>query len=884
MKKRLLFVPLLLASLLSFANHITGGEMYYVFKGQSGNNYTYEITLKLYRDCYAPPGSAQLDPSVVIGVFQKDASGSASTPFDRYTVVQTKFDRQSLSSPSACISNPPLVCYEVGYYTFTAVLPASQYGYTITYQRCCRITGINNISPNSNQYGATYTAEIPGTSNLATGPANNSAKFLGVDTVIVCANNYFCYNFGASDADNDALSYTFCSAYLGGTQGNSVPNPPSGPSNGSYPLVPYQTPYNASQPLGSGVSIDPKTGMMCGIAPGPGIYVVTVCVDEMRDGVRIAPQRKDLQIKIGDCNVATAVPAVFDAFGFRIKPEAAGCRSFTYKFANDMPFNPLIHTYYWEISDGATYTTANPSHTFADTGVYKVKLVINRGEECGDSATTTIKVYPGFFTGFDFSGICAGKPTRFTDTTKTLYGFVNSWHWDFGNTAATNDTSRLQTPSYTYPQQGVYSAQFIVTTNLGCRDTVTKQIDILTKPPLRVAFKDTLICNGDSLQLGATGNGNFTWTPATRIFNAGTATPTVFPNRTTSYVVELNDQGCLAQDTVQVRVVNFVSLTAMPDTTICAGDTLRLSAVSDGLRFTWTPATTILSGANTLRPLAQPTVTTTYNIQSTIGKCSTTDQVVVTLVPYPKAKAGADTIICFSTTAQLSGSHDGSSFVWSPASSLTGANTLSPVARPSATTAYVLSAFDTKGCPKPGRDTVVVTVNPEIFAYAGKDTAVVVGQPLQFNATGGENYSWSPATGLSGTNIANPVGTYDGSFDSVRYVVNVQDAIGCSDQATVLVRVFKTAPRVFVPTAFTPNGDGKNDVLRAIPIGLSKFEYFRIYNRWGQLVYSTTQTESGWDGKIAGKEQGNQSFVWIVRGQDFTGKTVFDKGTVTLIR
>lgn len=879
MKKLLFFLTLLLLCVASFANHITGGEMYYIYKGQSGSNYVYQITLKLYRDCNAPPGSAQLDPSVLIGIYD-NKTGSF---IDRYNVQQTAFERQNLGDPSACISNPPLVCYEVGYYTFTATLPASQNGYTVAYQRCCRITGINNIMGNSNQYGATYTAEIPGNGPVATGPVNNSAKFLGVDTVIVCANNYFCYNFGAADQDGDELRYSFCNAYLGGSQNNSVPNPSTSTSP-PYNSVPYQSPYTASQPLGSGVSIDPKTGMMCGVAPGPGIYVVTVCVDEMRNGVRIATQRKDLQIKIGDCNVAKAIPAVFDINGARIKPEAAGCRSFTYNFANDVPFNPLIHTYYWETSDGAVYTTANPKHTFADTGVYTIKLVINRGEECGDSSTTTLRVYPGFFSGFVLGGICAGKPTHFTDTSRTLYGFVNSWQWDFGNTAVTDDTSPQQNPDYTYPQEGSYNVRFIVTTSKGCLDTVNKQIDILTKPPLSVAFKDTLICRGDSLQLQAIGSGNFTWTPATRISNAGVADPIVFPTSTTRYFVELNDQGCLAQDTVQVRVVDFVTLKAMPDTTICFGDTLRLSAASDGLRFLWSPAATIKDDPASQRPLAQPAANTTYTIQATIGKCNATDEVNVTLVPYPVANAGLDTIICYATPAQLHGAHDGSSFFWSPVNTLSGANTLNPIARPLSTTAYVLTSLDTRGCPKPGRDTVVVAVNPEVFAFAGRDTAVIAGQPLQFNATGGESYTWTPPTGLNNTSIADPIGTYEGSFDSIRYFVDVRDAIGCSDQATVMVKIYKTNPRVFVPTAFTPNRDGKNDVVRPIAVGLSKLEYFRIYNRWGQLVFETTVNGRGWDGKINGVEQGTQTYVWIVKGQDFTGKTVFDKGTLTLIR
>lgn len=882
MKKHILFLSLLFWCGAALANHITGGEMYYTLQSQSGSQYTYLVTLKLYRDCYAPQGSAQLDPSVQIGIYTNQSSGTGAF-YSSVTVQQSKFEKQSLGSPNPCISNPPQVCYEVGYYAFTVVLPASPYGYTISYQRCCRITAINNIVPNSNQYGATYSTEIPGTAVLASGPANNSAKFLGIDTVIVCAGNYFCYNFSASDKDGDDLSYSFCSAYIGGSQGNSVPVP-SNNTAPPYESVPYMRPFNASQPLGAGVTIDPKTGMMCGVAPAAGIYVVTVCVNEIRAGKQIATQRKDLQIKVGDCNVARAVPAIFDINGIKIRPEVAGCRSFTYNFANDVPFNPLIHTYYWEFSDGTVYTTANPKHTFADTGVYTIKLVINRGEECGDSATSILRVYPGFFSGFVFNGICAGKPTRFTDTTTTRYGVVNSWQWNFNDPTATGDTSRLRNPVYTFSGEGAYNVQFIVGTNKGCSDTIVKPVSILTKPPLSVSFKDTLICNGDSLQLHAIGSGNFTWTPTPRMINAATADPTVFPTQTTNYIVQLDDQGCINHDTLRVRVVDFVTLKAMQDTVICASDALQLSAVSDGLHYVWSPAATIIDDPTLPRPTARPVANITYTVQATIGRCVSTDDVNVVLVPYPSVNAGADTAVCFATSAQLKGSHDGSSFFWSPTATLVNAASLTPVAKPQSTTEYVLTSFDTKGCPKPSRDTVLVVVNPEVIADAGRDTAVVVGQPLQFNATGGEGYAWIPSESLSNATIADPIGMYDGSLDSIRYFVTVRDAIGCSDDATLLVKIYKSSPRVFVPTAFTPNSDGKNDVVRPIAVGLTKLEYFRVYNRWGQLVFETTVNGKGWDGKLNGVDQGTQTYVWIVKGQDFLGKVVFDKGTVTLIR
>lgn len=139
-------------------------------------------------------------------------------------------------------------------------------------------------------------------------------------------------------------------------------------------------------------------------------------------------------------------------------------------------------------------------------------------------------------------------------------------------------------------------------------------------------------------------------------------------------------------------------------------------------------------------------------------------------------------------------------------------------------------------------------------------------------------------TALSNNNSKDPIGVYDGSFDSIRYKLIVTNEVGCFDSAYVSVKVFKTTPRVFVPNAFTPNGDGKNDYLRPIAVGISKFDYFRIYNRWGQLVYSWTGGETGWDGKIGGREQNTGTFVWLVKATDFTGKVFFDKGTLTLIR
>jgi len=853
------------------ANHITGGEIFYKLKSQSGNNYTYTVTLKLYRDHFS--NGAPLDDDVPIAIYDR-STGRLVWDNDGNLIRRSFVEFLDLISPGPCIKNPPDVFYDVGHYQFEVTLAGSANGYVITFQRCCRIAGINNLVGSSG-VGATYVAEIPGTSALATAPANNSAHFLGPDTVIVCQHNSFSYSFNALDADGDSLSYSFCNAYIGGTSTDPIPTPPN--TAPPYKSVPYTPPFSSERPMGAGVTIDPKTGLVSGIAPDAGIYVMTVCVYEHRNGVLIATQRKDLQIKVGDCSIAAA----------NLPPQTVNCLSFSSGFKNTGD-QSLIHSYLWTFGDptsGSNDSSAasNPTHVYTDTGIYTVTLITNRGELCSDTGTTIVKMYPGFVVGFKSTGICINKPSQFIDTSSTRYGVVDSWYWDFGVASVSTDTSHTKNPTFTYPATGTYNAQLITTSSKGCNDTANVAITIIDKPPINLAFRDTLICSGDNLQLQASGTGVFTWTPETSIINANTSTPTVNPANTIYYYVNLNEEGCLNDDSVRVRVVDFVTLKAFNDTLICQGDAVQLNSSGDGLHFSWTPASD-LNDPGARNPVAVTNNTTTYQVVATIGHCSATDDVTVRTVPYPIADAGIDTSVCYNTSAQLHATMVASAFTWTPGGSLSNPRILDPVASPRQTTSYVFTVTDTLGCPKPARDTVVVVVLSKVNAFAGRDTAVVIGQPLHFHATGGINYLWSPPVGLDNINIADPTATYDGSIDSIRYEVIVGDEQNCVDSAFINVKIFKTNPQIFVPTAFTPNGDGVNDLFRPIGVGIKSIEYFRVYNRWGELVFSTTINGQGWDGKIGGTPQATNTFVWIVKGIDYLEKPFVKKGAVTLIR
>jgi gliding motility-associated-like protein len=554
--------------------------------------------------------------------------------------------------------------------------------------------------------------------------------------------------------------------------------------------------------------------------------------------------------------------------------------------------NPLINTFYWEFGDPTTgidntSNIQNPSHLFSVPGDYEVKLVTNRNQECSDSATAIVGVWPGFTADFAQNGVCITNPVLFNDLSQTAFGVVDSWNWEFDDAGSSSDFSNIKNPSWSYTSTGTKNVKLTVTNSKGCTDTITKPVLVIDKPVITLAFRDTLICVPDPVTLQASGTGNFSWTPTTNMVNVSSATPTVNPTTTTTYTVSLDLQGCVNTDQVRVRVVDHVTLTKMPDTLICQTDQAQLRINSDGLRYQWTP-TADVNDPTIQDPIAISGNSQAYTVIASIGSCTATATINVNAAPYPVVNAGPDTTICYSSFATLHGTHNGASFTWTPTSTLVGANTLTPTAHPprDGIHQYVLTSLHAgpNSCPKAKRDTVAVTVLPKIYPFAGNDTMVIVNQPLQFNATGGESYEWSPVTGLSDPMIADPVGRYGAETDSITYLVKVYNAARCFETAKVKVIVFKTNPYVFVPNAFTPNGDGLNDEIRPIAVGVKQIHYFRIFNRWGQLLFTTTQNGKGWDGKIGGMPQGSNVFVWMVSATDYLDKPIFLKGTVTLIR
>jgi gliding motility-associated-like protein len=223
--------------------------------------------------------------------------------------------------------------------------------------------------------------------------------------------------------------------------------------------------------------------------------------------------------------------------------------------------------------------------------------------------------------------------------------------------------------------------------------------------------------------------------------------------------------------------------------------------------------------------------------------------------------------------------------LWTPAATLSDPTVSDPVASPTKTTTYTLFVKDGNGCSSLIPKTVTVEVTPPIKVNTyPTDTIVYEGDKLTLLATSiATNYVWSPSTGLSDPLVANPLFTAGAAGQVVLFKVTAITAAGCTGEALVQVKVYK-GPELYTPTAFTPNGDRKNDYFFPFPVGIKELNYFRVYNRWGQIMFSTKTLNDGWDGRLGGKIQDAGVYVWMAEGKTLDGRIITRKGTVTLIR
>jgi gliding motility-associated-like protein len=188
---------------------------------------------------------------------------------------------------------------------------------------------------------------------------------------------------------------------------------------------------------------------------------------------------------------------------------------------------------------------------------------------------------------------------------------------------------------------------------------------------------------------------------------------------------------------------------------------------------------------------------------------------------------------------------------------------------------------------------ILIPVDNRLTAEAGNDLTVCEGESVALHVTANTasaSFSWTPATGLSQTDIAIPTAS---PIATTKYYVLARAGM-CEAIDSVAVNVRTNAGAgdtvcngkladIYVPTGFSPNGDRRNDVLKAIPVGIKQFTYLAVYNRWGEQVFKTTNAAIGWDGSAKGLKQ-TGTFLWMAAGIDYRGNPIKRKGMVTITR
>ncbi|HEY0977581.1 MAG TPA: PKD domain-containing protein [Flavobacteriales bacterium] len=464
--RHLLSLVLFLLAALARPAHIIGGEMYYTHV--SGN--TYEVTLKLYREC----SSTAFDFTASIGAFDVGNQWVGDWAFDLDGEEEIPIE-----TGNPCMTAPPDLCISMGTYIGLIDLPPIQGGYTLSYQRCCRTPDITNLFDPGTQ-GITCRVDIP---DAAAVGDNSSPAFQYYPPIALCLNEPMVIDHSALDADGDDLVYEICAPFIGGTTIAPTPAPPAAPP---YDEVSWAPGFSVGNIITASPALvmDANTGVFTFTPTQLGQFVIGVRVKEYRNGVLLGSVVRDFLFEVVACT-AGIVSVIED------NTEEVRCTGLTVPFGNNSLGGDFYH---WDFgvagTDADTSNLEQPTFTFPAEGFYTVTLVVNPTWACGDTTVLTYELRNPLTIDFEAPPILCPDQLPVTLEAEGNFTALASVQWTYPGGFSPDPTAHGL--DLTYATLGTHMVSVQVEEH-GCEAEYTDSVRIMA-PPVALFVSDTNGC------------------------------------------------------------------------------------------------------------------------------------------------------------------------------------------------------------------------------------------------------------------------------------------------------------------------------------------------------------------------------------------------------
>ena len=567
------------------------------------------------------------------------------------------------------------------------------------------------------------------------------------------------------------------------------------------------------------------------------------------------------------------------------------CSGYTVQFTGLGSNAPFYRWFFGDPNDPtATGQGITTSHTYAGPGTYAIVVTLSELVPCPDTLVTQIVVEePNINLDFDWAySSCADTAViQFNDLSTNTQSTIIDWTWMIGDSLISGE----QNPSIVIDESQDLEVQLQITSNDGCVDTLSETI---TFDLIDIELADTLIaCNGEAVSLNPGGNVNYVynWSPAEGLDNPNNPNPMANPTVTTTYTVQVEDFNgdCSAEQMVTVVVPPAIALDIPQDTTICSSDFLLYANSVEAVSYEWSenPDYSMANPDPEFTITVEDSVSYYIRVRDAFG-CTLEDSVTILSNGIDASIEGPATI-CVGDSAMITvipAGDDMLTYDWSPTEGILSATDEAVITvSPESSTVYTVHLENQFGCELDLSTSLnIFNFIPPLEILADPDTLFGVGN-VQLAATldDGYLYDWAFSPSLSDLDIPNPVATPE---QTTTYELRITDQNGCTNEAFITITVVNPGcddPFIYVPNGFTPNGDGKNDVLYVRGNNIDEM-LFLVYNRWGEEVFRTTNPGDGWDGRFKGRLLDPDVFGYYLEVKCFNGDEYFKKGNITLIR